>query len=147
LIRLVVPTLKNQGWGRVVNVSSTDAKAPSASLPEYAASKAALANLTLSLADECRGTGVTVNTVTPGVIATDTVLEYVRMEARQRGWMGGDDALMARAVHALFGNPPGAWGTPADVAYVTTVLCSPLANWINGVDYRVDGGGVGRDQT
>jgi 3-oxoacyl-[acyl-carrier protein] reductase len=142
LIRLVVPRLKEQGWGRVVNVSSTDAVAPSANLPEYAASKAALANITLSLADECRGTGVTANTVTPGVIATETVLQYVRVEARRRGWTGNDRELMALALPALFGDPRGAWGKPADVAYITAVLCSPLADWVNGVDYRVDGAGV-----
>lgn len=143
LIHGVLEPMREQGWGRIVNIGSTDAHEPTQALPDYAASKAALSNITISLARECIGTGITANTVTPGYVLTETTLTYLRGVARAREWDDTDDQAIAhRALTELFGAPPGGWGSGSDVAYAVTMLCSPRADWINGADLRVDGGGV-----
>jgi NAD(P)-dependent dehydrogenase (short-subunit alcohol dehydrogenase family) len=140
LIRVVLPAMKKAGWGRVINISSTAVAMPPATLPEYSASKAALANLTLSLARDCARTGVTANSISPGIVLTPGIWRYLRALAEQRGWAGDDEVIAQRALEEVFDDPPGGWGDPADVARVGAFLASPLAGWINGSDVRVDGG-------
>lgn len=140
---LLLPELKASRWGRIVNISSSDAVSPSATLPEYAASKAALANTTLTLARECHGTGVTVNSITPGFVLTPTVISYLRTVASDREWPARDDREIAeRALSELFDNPLGGWGRAEDIAYVAAMLCGEQAGWITAADLRVDGGGA-----
>ena len=140
---LLLADLKARGWGRVVNISSSDARNPSSTLPEYAASKAALANLTITLAHDCLGTGVTANCITPGFVLTPPVLGYLRQVAQERGWPERDDrAIAGRSLHELFGSPRGGWGQAEDVAFVAAMICSTRADWLTGSDVRVDGGGA-----
>jgi NAD(P)-dependent dehydrogenase (short-subunit alcohol dehydrogenase family) len=141
--KLLLPGLKSRGWGRVVNISSSDAISPSATLPEYAASKAALANITLTLARECHKSGVTVNGITPGFVLTPPVMAYLRGVADARGWpVQSDEAIAERALSELFSDPLGGWGGPEDIAYVAAALCAERARWITAADIRVDGGGA-----
>jgi 3-oxoacyl-[acyl-carrier protein] reductase len=141
VVRPLLAPMRALGWGRIINVGSTDAVAPGTGLPEYAASKAALANLTLTLSRELRGSGVTVNTITPGAVLTGTVLAYLRTVAEQREWDQSDDAALAqRGLLEVLGAPPGGWGTSRHIAYVVAMLCSPRADWLNGADIRIDGG-------
>jgi NAD(P)-dependent dehydrogenase (short-subunit alcohol dehydrogenase family) len=141
--RLVVDVMVDAGWGRIVNIGSTDATVPDTSGPDYAASKAALANATITLAHECHGTGVTVNTVTPGLVLTDRVLAYLREIAAERSWPAlHDQAIAERALQEVFGAPRGGWGQPRDVAFAVAIVCSPLAGWMTAADLRLDGGGA-----
>jgi NAD(P)-dependent dehydrogenase (short-subunit alcohol dehydrogenase family) len=140
--RLLLDQLRQLGWGRIVNIGSTDATAPDAGLPEYAASKAALTNVGMSLARELQGSGVTANTVTPAFVLTPTVLSYMRTQAAQRSWGEmDDDELAQRASKELFGNPRGRWGHPDEVAFAVALVCSPRADWITGADIRLGDGG------
>lgn len=86
LIRLLLPPMKAAGWGRIVNIASGEATQPLARMPDYGASKAALVNMTVSLAKELAGTGVTVHTVSPGIVVTDEIERFFRALAAQRGW-------------------------------------------------------------
>jgi NAD(P)-dependent dehydrogenase (short-subunit alcohol dehydrogenase family) len=70
------PRMREMGWGRIINISSGARWRPFASMPDYAATKAAILNLTVSLAKEFTGTGVTVNTVSPGIIVTESNVSH-----------------------------------------------------------------------
>jgi 3-oxoacyl-[acyl-carrier protein] reductase len=143
LIRLVLPPMKAARWGRLINISSTAALMPPADLPDYSASKAALANLTVSAARDCARTGVTANTISPGIVLTAGMRTYLDKVAAERDWDGNEDAVAELALRELFNDPPGGWGRPSDIAYAVVLLASPHAAWITGADLRVDGGEAG----
>jgi Dehydrogenases with different specificities (related to short-chain alcohol dehydrogenases) len=81
--------MRSSGWGRIVQIGTGEAVNPFPTMPDYAASKAALLNLTASLAKHLDRTGITANTVSPGIVVTPGVREFYRLEARRRGW--GED--------------------------------------------------------
>ena len=143
MIREIVPIMRTTGWGRVVQISSAEASDPFAMFPHYAATKAALVNLTVSLAKDLNRTGVTANTVTPGIIRTAGVEAFYRQMAGARGW--GDDwaEIEQHALHEILDNPIGRFGLPEEVADTVVFICSPRAAYITGADIRVDGGSTG----
>lgn len=142
MIRLLVPQMRQLGWGRIIQLSSAVGAQPGAALPDYNATKAAVNNMTVSLAKELANTGVTVNTVSPGPIMTAGWVEWARGVARTRGW--GDDMaeLETRIVQEVLPNAVGRIGRVDDVATLVTFIASPLADFINGANVRVDGGVV-----
>ncbi len=112
--------------GRIVNVSSIHEDLPFPGYAAYAASKGGVRMLTRTLAVELRGTGITVNAVAPGAIATPINRELLADTRRV-------DAL----VHQI---PSGRLGTPEDVAGVVAFLASADADYVNGATWYVDGG-------
>lgn len=125
LLRPLLPALTSRGWGRVVTIGSRAATTPLPTMVEYSAAKAAVVNLTGGLAQHLAGTGVTANVVSPGVIAT---VGFAAM-------LGDEDRAASYAP-----NPAGRLGTPEDVAAVVAFVCSPVADYVNGTELRVDGG-------
>ena len=140
MIRLVAPQMRQVGWGRIIQVSSVAGIQPLAALPDYNVTKAAVINMTVSLAKELANTGVTVNTVAPGPIMTSGWIEWARGIAKGRGW--GDDIaqIESRIVQEVLPNSVGRVGRVEDVASAVAFLASPLAGFINGANLRVDGG-------
>ena len=143
LIQRLAPAMCDAGWGRIIQVSSTEAGSPFAVFPHYAATKAALVNLSVSLAKDLARTGVTVNTVTPGIIHTEGVEGFYRGVAQQRGWGDDWEAIEQNALHEFLDNPVGRFGTVEEVADVIAFLASPRAAFVNGANVRIDGGGAG----
>ena len=125
MMRAVVPHLRAQEWGKIVNIASVHAVRPEFGLSNYAASKAAVIALTRSAALELGPSNVNVNAVAPGYIRTQTLAERVPAELLDR----------ARERSAL-----GRLGDPADVAHVVLFLCSEAARHITGAVVPVDGG-------
>jgi 3-oxoacyl-[acyl-carrier protein] reductase len=140
VIRLLVPQMKPLGWGRIIQLSSLVGVQPLAAQPDYAAAKAAVINITVSLAKELANSGITVNTVTPGPIMTAGWVDWARGIASARGW--GDDLAQIehRVVQELLPNSVGRVGRVDDIANAVAFLVSPLAGFINGANLRVDGG-------
>lgn len=143
LIGLILPQMKQLGWGRLINIASAAAMQPFAYGPDYAGSKAAVVNMTVSLAKALAETGITVNTVSPGPIVTAVVERYYRQSAASRGWGTEWAEIEKHAVQEDWPNPTGRLGRVEDVANLVAYLASPLAGYVNGANYRVDGGGVG----
>ena len=78
MVRLLVPQMKKSGWGRVIQISSGEATQPFRFMPDYVATKAAMVNMTVSLAKELAESGITVNTISPGIIVTPALEKFYR---------------------------------------------------------------------
>lgn len=142
VIRRLVPQMKPRGWGRVVMISTAGSTQPVPTIPEYQGSKAAMGNMTVSLSKAVARTGITVNCVSPGPILTPLLQEYIRGIAQQRDWIADDAATERRAVEEIFGLTVSSMGRIEQVGSLVAFLASPLADFITGANYRIDGGFV-----
>jgi NAD(P)-dependent dehydrogenase (short-subunit alcohol dehydrogenase family) len=140
MVRRFAPGMKETGWGRIIQISSIVAHTPSVVIPDYAASKAALLNMTISLSKTLGGTGITVNSICPGLILTPAVEGWLRSLAPKFGW--GDDwaEIERRALKELVPNNCGRIGRPDDIAHAVAYLASPQAGFVTGTDMIVSGG-------
>tara|TARA_R110002072_G_scaffold4245_14_gene30113 strand:- start:5611 stop:6402 length:792 start_codon:yes stop_codon:yes gene_type:complete len=138
----IVPGMKSRGWGRIVNLGTIGSHRPGRIMPHYYAAKGALANLGVSLAQELATTGITVNTVSPGLIRTPELEAGYRAKAKKRGWGEDWQEIERHIVAEDFPNPVGRLATRQEVAGLVTFLCSERAGFINGQNIRVDGGAI-----
>jgi len=122
--RAVLQHMLGRGYGRIINISSIIGSAGGFGQANYAAAKSGMFGLTMSLALETAGKGITVNTVTPGFISTDMTAAVPA------------DAL-AKVVARI---PAGRLGEPDEVARVVEFLADPESGYITGQVYPVNGG-------
>jgi NAD(P)-dependent dehydrogenase (short-subunit alcohol dehydrogenase family) len=139
--RAAIPVMLELGGGSIVNVSSVAARQPSPANCDYAAAKAALANVTKALSEEFAGRGIRVNSVSPGCVATPLwtseggLAEYfsARVGLTKSQFMSTEGA-------DLFGTTVHRWAAPAEIAHVVVFLVSDAASFVTGADVVVDGG-------
>jgi NAD(P)-dependent dehydrogenase (short-subunit alcohol dehydrogenase family) len=143
LVRSFVPGMRERGFGRVIFVSTIGAVRPRAAMPHYYAAKATLANIAISLAQELAGTGITVNTVSPGLVATDEVKASMLRRGAERGWGTTWEEIEPHAARSFFDAPAGFVGTPEDVGQLVAFLASELARYVDGATIKIDGGASG----
>ncbi len=137
LSRALVPPMVKAGWGRVVNVASNAGLTGYAYTVAYCASKHAMVGLTRALAIEVARSGVTVNAVCPGWVATRMTEEAVARIAKKTGKSPED------AKKSLEGmSPQGRLVSPEEVAHAVASLCAEAARAIHGQTIVVDGGQV-----
>jgi 3-oxoacyl-[acyl-carrier protein] reductase len=135
-----LPAMRAAGWGRVLFLSTVGATRPGTRIPEYYAAKGALPSIAVGLAKELAGTGITVNCISPGVIATAEILEQFRRRAERDG-LGTDRASIDRLIlDTAMPNPSGRVATPTDVGRFVTFVASEPAWHLNGTHLRFDGG-------
>ena len=139
----LLPKMRAAQRVRVINVSSVAGLMPAATGPDYPACKAALNNLTVSLAKAVAKDGITVNTVSPGTIFAPQLEAAFRKMAATNGWADAKAAwtevecvVLPHVVHV----PPGKVSSAEDIAHAIALLCSPLAGYTTGINLRVDGG-------
>jgi len=120
-----VPGMIERGFGRIVNIGSVNGSRGAFGQTNYASAKAGLHGFTKSLALELAKKGVTVNTVSPGYLAT-AMVEAV-----------SHDVLESRILPQI---PVGRLGKPDEVAALIAFLCSDEAGFITGADIAINGG-------
>jgi NAD(P)-dependent dehydrogenase (short-subunit alcohol dehydrogenase family) len=125
----LLPGMVEEGWGRIVNISSSSVFAPARGLAGYVAAKAGVVGLTKVLALEFSPHGITVNTVPPGFIDTPMMRGTV-----DRGFIDLDLQISR--------TPVGRIGTPEDIAAACAFLVSEEASYITGQVLGVNGGRV-----
>ena len=119
-----------RGQGKIVNIASLLTFQGGITVPAYAASKGGVGQLTKALANEWAASGVQVNAIAPGYIATDNTAALRADENRNA-------SILARI-------PTGRWGKASDIAGAAVFLSSPAANYVNGHILTVDGGWMAR---
>jgi 3-oxoacyl-[acyl-carrier protein] reductase len=127
LIEAVLPGMRDRGWGRIVNVSSSSIREPIPSLTLSNANRMAALGLLETLADEVAGDGVTVNTVATGMFATERLADL----------HGSLEQAEAAAKERI---PAGRLGTPEEYGDLVAFLCSERAAYLTGAVIPLDGG-------
>ena len=141
LIRAVLPAMKQQHWGRVVNISSEAGTQPDPFLPHYGAAKAAVTNLTKSLSRTYAEAGILANTVSPGWTWTPLVEQIFTAQAKERSVTLEEFKqafLRESRPHLALKRAC----TPEEVASAVVFLASETASFITGTNLRVDGGSI-----
>jgi acetoacetyl-CoA reductase len=122
--RQVVEGMTDRGWGRIINVSSVNALKGQFGQTNYSAAKAGMHGFSKALAQEVVRKGVTVNTISPGYVATDMVMA-IRAEVREQ------------IVAAI---PMGRLARPDEIAGLVSYLASDDAGYITGANISINGG-------
>jgi 3-oxoacyl-[acyl-carrier protein] reductase len=133
----VVPEMQKRGWGRIINIASGVAREPAWELPHLLPNMArpAAAALHRLMSRELCGTGVTVNSILTGSIATERNQQYFRWLSKERGMTF--EALMSEY---YAGVPMRRPGKPEEMAAAVAFLCTDAAGLISGQGIPVTGG-------
>lgn len=127
LLQAAVPGMKERGWGRILTIGSVNQTRPDPELAIYAALKSAQHNLALNLARQLAPHGITVNNLSPGLVAT-----------ARNSWRRVDAAQWAEIERKSC--PLGRAGTPEEMAGAALLLCSDAGSYITGADLQATGG-------
>ncbi len=142
LIAEVIPQMKAHSWGRIIQLGTIGSLNPNARMPHYYASKGAMANMTASLTKELAHTGITVNTVSPGLILTEELKAGYQLKAQKKGWGESWEEIEQAIVKHDFPNASGRIARREEIADLVCFLASEKASMINGQNLRIDGGSL-----
>lgn len=135
LAKTVIPGMRQDGYGRIVNIISTSVKEPIAGLGVSNTTRWAVASWAKTLASELAPFGITVNNVLPGSTHTPRIEQIVATRAEKSGRSSED---VQRTMEAEI--PLGRFAEPAEIAAAVAFLASPAAAYITGINLPVDGG-------
>lgn len=138
LMQAVVPGMKAEGFGRIINIISTSVKIPFAGLGVSNTIRGAVASWAKTLATELGPFGITVNNVLPGFTKTSRADYVIAKKAADTGKT--EDKVLAELEAEI---PAGRIGRPEEFGAAVAFLCSPAAAYINGINLPVDGGRLG----
>lgn len=124
ITRPVIDGMVEQNWGRIINISSINGQKGQFGQTNYSAAKAGMHGFTMALAQEVASKGITVNTISPGYIATNMVMA-VPQEKREK--------IIAQI-------PVGRLGQPEEVAGLIVYLSSELSGFMTGTNLAINGG-------
>jgi 3-oxoacyl-[acyl-carrier protein] reductase len=138
LSQAVIPSMKEEGYGRIINVISTSVRIPIDNLGVSNTTRAAVASWAKTLSNEVGRYNITVNSVLPGFIKTRR-LDAVIESTAARNNVSITDASKSMEVSI----PMKRFGKVDEIANVIAFLASPASSYVNGVSIPVDGGKTG----
>lgn len=138
LVKAVIPSMKKEGYGRVINVISTSVKIPLRNLGVSNTIRGAVASWSKTMANELGQYNITVNNILPGFISTQRLASIIGNTAKKGNMdIGVVEKNMMEEV------PMKRFGQTAEIAAVAAFLASPAASYVNGASIPVDGGRTG----
>ena len=135
LTHLLLPRMHANGYGRVINLSSTSVKEPIPNLALSNTIRTAVISWAKSLSREVAPFGITVNNILTGSFDTERITEILQAQSQQTG------ASLEKLREEKQGKiPAGRFGKPVEFGYLVAFLASPMASYINGSNIPIDGG-------
>ena len=135
LIRGVVPYMKNNKWGRIINLTSLSVKEPAESLILSNVFRSGVVSMAKSISRELIKHNITINNICPGAFKTDRAIELMKVAAKQK-----DTTIEEIEKQAIKTMPLGRYQRPQELGDLVTFLCSELACGITGTTIQIDGG-------
>lgn len=135
---LVIPSMKEAAYGRIINIISTSVKIPLKGLGVSNTIRGAVASWAKTMANELGQFGITVNNVLPGATATGRLSSIIENKAAKSG--SEKDEVTQEMLAEI---PAGRFGLPEEIAAMVAFLASPAAAYVNGTSIPVDGGRTG----
>lgn len=135
LVQALVPGMKEEKYGRIINIISTSVKTPIKGLGVSNTIRGAVANWAKTLSVELGSFGITVNNVLPGATLTQRLESVLLENAEKTG--KSFEVLKKKMISEI---PAGRISEPHEVAAAVAFLASPAASYINGINIPVDGG-------
>lgn len=135
-MRAAIPTMKGQGWGRIINIASAHGLVASPEKVAYVAAKHGVVGATKVAALELANTGITVNAICPGWVLTPLVERQIADRARVSGTDVDREAELLLAEK----QPMLAFTRPESIGALAVYLCTDAAATITGVPLSIDGG-------
>ena len=135
LVQTVVPFMKKEGFGRIINVISTSVKEPIPGLGVSNTIRGAVGNWSKTLSVELGQYGITVNNILPGFTETERLNEIVKVKAQKEGTTEKEMAEIMKSYA-----PAKRFAKPEETANAIVFLASEAASYINGINLPVDGG-------
>lgn len=138
LVQAVVPGMKKEKYGRIINIISTSVKQPIKGLGVSNTTRWAVASWAKTLAGELGPFGITVNNVLPGGTNTERLKSLLAIRAKKAG-----TTFSLEEKEWLKEIPAGRFAEASEIANAVAFLASPAASYINGINVPVDGGRTG----
>ena len=135
MIRLCLPLMEKNGWGRIVNITSVTVKEPAPDMVLSNIFRAAVVSYAKSISKELIAKGVTINNVSPGYFRTDRVTQLMQVRAQEEGIM-----VEEYEQKAILAFPHKRYMDPQELGDLVCYLCSDQARSVNGTTIQVDGG-------
>ncbi|PZQ43660.1 MAG: 3-hydroxybutyrate dehydrogenase [Micavibrio aeruginosavorus] len=136
MTRLAVPYMKEQGWGRIINLASAHALVASPFKAAYVAAKHGIAGLTKTVALELGEKNITCNAICPGYVKTPLVEKQIADQAKTRGIP--EDEVISKVILAVEATKK--FTTVEDIGALAVLLCSDAGKNITGAVIPIDGG-------
>jgi len=135
LMQVVIHNMREEGYGRFINIISTSVKQPIEGLGVSNTTRGAMASWAKTLATEVAKDGITVNNVLPGATETERLTGIIERKSGKTG--RSEDAVRDEMLAEI---PANRFGTAAEIANAVAFLASPAAGYITGTSILVDGG-------